>query len=439
MAAQQPQQHNINPNLEIPFYYEFLVEDTIPKEAKPAIMGLLDAKIKAARKFLDYLNSIDRNSEGGDTRNENYYQVQTDLSVPIVDGKTFAKLNKDYNHATFEVEDTKSFKKKGADESLKAVTTAETSKKRFHEATKILEGKAGQINYSNIGSIPYIKEDAVRYHFEKVCAWILDIYYDTPASKFEWDNFKKNVFLEDKGADFSKRIKGLYVPKLYDYQIETCQYISKTRPLFMSKLNNKDFDLLLSTSEDVIVAFNARQEYTLAKKTIAKNRSKDIEYNIDLGQAEKVSKSTQPYIETVYSKLADLENKFRVNNMSDFLPDNRAEHLFYRGAGGKVTTFLRGDALFHYGDTEDDIKAKKADKKLEKKPDKGYTKAPEQSLPNGDNRGQGRGPIDANDVRLGDRDTAAEQQNRQDVRTQKINKGGEDIEFDDSFEMPKVD
>ena len=98
------------------------------------------------------------------------------------------------------------------------------------------------------------------YHFNKICQWILDIFYDTPASKFEWDNFKKNVFLSDKGEDFSKRIAGLYIPKLYDYQIETTKYIDSCRPMFLKFTNNQDFDMLLSTSVEIIEAFDARVE-----------------------------------------------------------------------------------------------------------------------------------------------------------------------------------
>lgn len=417
---------------DIPFYYEFLVDGTVPKSQVTSVLDLLNKKLAAAKKFMDYLNSIDP-SNGHEIDFNQYEQVQTELSTPIVDGKIFSKLNHDFNHTTYEVEDTKAAKRKIGEETTKAASTAEVSKKKFQDAIRNLEAKAGQINYPNIGAIPYIKEDALRYHFEKVCAWILDIYYDTPASKFEWDNFKKNVFIADKGLDFQKRIKGLYVPKLYDYQIETCQYISNTRPMFKNKLNNNDFDTLLSTSEDVIAAFNARVEYTSAKKIMAVNRSKDVEYGIDLGQSEKVSKTTHPYIDTIYNKLITNELSFRAINLLDFTRNNKANYLFFKGKEGKVTTFLRGDALYHYGDEPEEVEKKKGgkgdkggDKKpVEKKPEP-VTKLPE-------NKPQSIAP---QDIRVQQTDAGTQPR----VSTMPIGKAGKDeTEFSDSFEMPNVD
>ncbi len=421
---------NIIPALDVPYYYEFLLDGTVPKEAKGSVMDLLDRKLIAAKRFLDYLNTIDP-SNGHEMFNEQYDMVQNELSAPIVDGRIFAKLNQDFNHTTYEVEDTRNMKKRIGEESNKAQTVAETSKRRFQDAMKSLEVKAGQINYSNIGAIPYIKEDALRYHFEKVCAWILDIYYDTPASKFEWDNFKKNVFIADKGADFQKRIKGLYVPKLYDYQIEICQYISSTRPLFKSKLNNNDLDVLLSTSEDVIVAFNARQEYTAAKKTIAFNRSKDIEYGIDLAQSEKVSKTTHPYIDNIYNKLIMNELTFRGNNLVDFNPHNRGQHLFFKGKEGKITTFMRGDALANYGEEPIEEDKKKPGKPGDKKP-------VDNKKPEGNKSPEMKPsqPLGPKDIRIAETEASAQPR----VQTSPIGRANKDeIEFDDSFEMGRID
>ena len=410
-------QASIIPDYDAPFYYEFLLDGTVPKEGKATVMTLYDRKIAAAKNFLKYLNSIDngQNDYQSDVRNPQYLQVQSELSQPIVDGKVFTKLNEDYNHTTYEVEDTRKAKKRITEESSSCTALSNTSKKNFNDAVKSLEAKSQQINYTNIGNISYIKEDALRFHFEKICAWILDIYYDTPASKYEWDNFKQQVFLSDKGADLQKRIKGLYVPKLYDYQIETCQYILKTKDLFKAKLGNNDLEVLLSTAADVIAAYNARQEYTNSKKTLAFNRSKDIEYTIDLGQSEKVSKTTHPFIDTIYDRLIRKEMDYRFNNLSDFVGDNRSEHFFFKGKEGRITSFMRGDSLSTYGKPQTDDPTKKPIGKAEKKSEVK--------------------PVDVKDIRLAE--TTAQQPIL--VTKQPVKIGNADIEFDDSFEMGKVE
>ena len=52
-------QASIIPDYDAPFYYEFLLDGTVPKEGKATVMTLYDRKIAAAKNFLKYLNSID--------------------------------------------------------------------------------------------------------------------------------------------------------------------------------------------------------------------------------------------------------------------------------------------------------------------------------------------------------------------------------------------
>lgn len=356
MAASSPE---IVPMHEIPQYYEFLLDGTVPKDSKEGVLRLYESKLAASKKFLEYLSSLDGTGSGEDVRTAEYKRVQTELSFPIVDGRLFSKLNQDYNHATFEVDDTKKNLARMTQESSTAASVTEVRKRNYFDALAKLEAKANRINFENIGKIPYIHDQALRFHFEKACAWILDIYYDTPASKFEWENFKENAFLADKGEDLKKRIKGLYVPKLYDYQMETCQYINQSRPMFMAGLHNQDFDTLLSTSEEIIDAFNARADYTAAKKTMTQNKSKELSTKLDLAQSEKVSKATMPYIEPIYSKMIVQEHMFRNINLCDFQIGNKNDYTFYKGSEGKVTTFIRGEAFSNYGQDKDDGKTKK--------------------------------------------------------------------------------
>ena len=364
--------HEVFVNADLPFFYDFMLTEEVPKDPKQKenFLKLIDRKIAAAKEFNNYLDTIEKkNAQVQPLKpNPQYAEVQRQLSKGIVEGKVFIKLNQDYNHTTFEIDDTKASKKRMEAEVDAATKNSEDAKNKFHEAIADLGKKASSIDTTTIGKI-IITDDAVQAHFTKVCHWILDIYYDTPASKFEWDNFKKQVFIADKGEDLKRRIQGLYIPKLYDYQKDTCNYILSTRPMFMKSINDRNFDTLLSTAEEVVKAFYARQEYTNSKKVISDNKTKIIEANLDIQQSEKVSASTKPYINSIYDKLITKEATIRSLNLSDFCPENINEHAFQRGSQQRIGTFLRGEALAKYGEIEDDDKGKK-DKKQEKKPEK---------------------------------------------------------------------
>ena len=367
----KPAAANILPDFEIPYYYEFLLDGTVSKENKPGVVAALDKRLKAAKEFLGYLETIESaNHSISPVKNEQYAAVQQQLSSPIVEGKVFLRLNQDYNHTKYEVEDTKNNKKRMEDDVSKATVKAEEDKKNFHEAMKGLEEKSSRLQVDTISKL-VVTDQSLLYHFDRANKWILDIYYDTPASKYAWDNFKKNIYTSDNGADLKSRIKGLYIPKLYDYQIESCQYINSTRPMFMKYLKDSNFDILLSTSEDIIKAYNARMDYTASKKVISQNKTKIIESNLDLQQSEKVSNSTGPYIKAIYDKLVEKELKIRLVNLSDFVGGNQNQHVFFKGTGGKVSNFLRAESLLSYGaDEEERKKEKKGDEKGKKKDDK---------------------------------------------------------------------
>lgn len=351
------------PNRDLPFYYDFLFENSIPEEQKPGVISAFDKKILAAKEFLNYLSQVERDNQGvSNIRSDELHEIQGHLSAPIVEGYNFLKLNQDYNHTTYEVNDIKDSKRKLEEGVSKSTTAAQEAKKLFHEAEANLEAKANKLDTSSLGKLS-IKEDAVFYHVEKVCKWILDVYYDLPSSRFDWNNFRKNVFAADKGQDFKNRIKGLFIPKLYDSQIEVCQYVLTTIPMFKQKINNPNFELILSTAQDIIDAYNARSQYTKAKKTISDNSLKIVETKLDLDQSSKVSKTTEPFIQKIYDKLISKENSLRSLNLVDFHQDNQAEYAFHKGSGGKVSSFLRGEVFAHYENDE-----KLAEKSKEKKP-----------------------------------------------------------------------
>lgn len=364
--------HEIFVNADVPFFYDFLLDEQVTKDPKQkeTLLRLIDRKIQAAREFSNYLDSLERRTERSLPvyTPAQYQEVQKQLTKSIVDGAIFTKLNQDFNHTTYEISDTKANKARMESEVAAATKASEESKSKFHEAVADLGKKANSLDVTSLTKIVLTTDEAVLIHFNKVCAWILDVYYDTPASKFEWENFKRQVFSADKGADFKRRIQGLYIPKLYDYQIEVCQYILSTRPVFKKIFGDPNFDIILSTAEDIIKAYNARQEYTKCKKTISENKTKIIEATLDIQQSEKVSASTKPYINSIYDKLLVKETAVRSLNLSDFSSENACEHLFYRGHQGKIGTFLRGEALARYGEIEEDDKKKSA--KTEKKPEK---------------------------------------------------------------------
>ena len=439
---------SINPNYELPFFYDHLLDGTVKKEEKSAILTGLDKKIAAAKEFLSYLNKLDSQNQGSNTvKNDRYTDVQQQLSTPIVDGKIFIKVNQDYNHATYEIQDTRAEKKRLEDEVMKATAKAEDDKKKFHEAVKEINSKVDKMDTTTIAKL-HIVDPPLLFHFERVCLWILDVFYDNPPSKYEWDNFRKNVFLADKGDDFKKRVKGLYIPKLYDSQIETCNYISSTRPMFKKHVNDPNLDILLSISEDIVKAYNCRFDYTTCKKTIQNSKLKIIETKLDLDQSDKVSKSSEPYVSNIYNKLIDKELQFRAINLSDFIQNNQSQHFFFKGSQGKVTPFLRGETLATWGEEKDDTKGKgkkddKAPKKDEKKEVKVEKKeeavkpiAPTQPQSVVQSQAQPQPP--AQPQKKADIPTTGQSPAGARVPTQPTGKGG-NIEFDDSFEMGEVD
>lgn len=435
-------QHEVNVSEDIHFFYEFMLNDTVPADQKGAMLSLLDKKIKAAKEFLSYLSSLERNNQSANRVDvpKEYQSVQRDLTTEIVTGKTFAKLNTDFNHTTFEVDDTKRDKKRMEEDINKCTTGAVESKRQFHEAVGELGKKASILDTSTIGKFD-IKDPALSVHFNKICQWILDIYYDTPASKFEWENFKKQVFTADRGEDFRRRIRGLYIPKLYDYQIETTQYVASTRPMFMQSLNDQNWDLILATAEDIIKAYNARQEYTRCKKVISENKTKIIQAHLDLEQSEKISNTTRPYIKSIYEKLIEKQSKIRDINLSDFCVDNQAQYHFHRGSGGRVATCLRGEALATYGEDDDDKKAdKKGQKKVEgagAKKEQPADKKPTDTQghsPLGDRMDKDRGHISPGDIKVGN--TA---HNSPDSRPMPTKVMDTNYEYDEDIMMDNVD
>ena len=269
--------HEVFVNADVPFFYDFMLTDEVPSDPKQKqnFISLIDRKISAAKDFLNYVDTLDRKNSQVQPLNipQQYKTVQKDISKSIVDGNYFIKLNQDYNHTTFEIDDTKSNKQRMEGELTTCARVSEEAKAKFHEAVAELGKKAGALDTSTLGKLTII-DPAILMHLNKVCYWILDVYYDTPASKYEWENFKKQIFVSDKGDDLRRRIQGLYIPKLYDYQIETCRYILSTRPMFMKELNDRNFDLILSTADDIIKAFTARLDYTNSKKVISENKLK---------------------------------------------------------------------------------------------------------------------------------------------------------------------
>lgn len=364
---------NIIPNQSLPFYYDYLfAHEKMPEDQRRTLLSELDKKIEAAKSFLSYLEQVERsNGNASKITDKNYEAIQEQLTAQVLDGDLFLHLNFDFNKAKYEVEDLKKEKSKTEEDVKRATTDAEDNKKRFHEAIKTLETKAQSLDTSLVAKLE-ITDPPLLAHFEKFCEWILDIFYDTPSSKFEWDNFRKNVFLADKGEDFKKRIKGLYIPKLYDYQIEVGDRITKMGPLFKTKLANPVIDIIVSLAEDIKKAFDARANYTKNKKIISDGKSSSLNLNVDIQRSDKVVKTSEPYIVSIYSRILEPEHHIRALNLSDFQTNNKAEHSYIKGRGGRIWSFLREDALAGFGKekTEESKKPGKSDKPAPKKEEK---------------------------------------------------------------------
>lgn len=362
----QPNEHDV------PFFYDFLLEGSVPEAEGPGVVRALEAKIQSARRFLEYLNQLHPEQKEVVQAPEGYSRIQHELTAPIVDGSLFLTLNAEFNHAAFERADTAAQKKKLEDELNQATKVAEDNKIKFKEAVKRLEDKTPKINGAEMALVDISKKGQdFLFHFDKVCRWALDIYYDTPPSKYDWENFREQALRVDSGADLRNRIRGLHIPKLFDYQIENCRYVLSCRQMFKVETASDGFDALISTAEDVAAAFEAREAYTKAKKTISENKIKIIQATIDLTQGETIAKTSGPLIHTIMDELVVRENTVRLVNLSDFNENNASQHSFHKDSSGqKINNFLREDALANYSSGKGDAKHSKKGPSKEEKPTK---------------------------------------------------------------------
>ena len=341
---------------DVPFFYDFLLDGNVSAHDAPGVLKTLETKIQSARRFLDYLNQLSPEQGKEAKIPEGYSKLQHELSTPIVDGALFLTLNAEFNHAAFEREDTAANQRRLQQELEQATKVAEEEKNKFKQAVKNLEEKAAKIDGADLAQIDISKKGQdFLFHFDKVCRWVLDIYYDTPPSKYDWENFREQAFTSDNGADLRNRVKGIHIPKLFDYQIETGKYVLSTRKLFQTEVGSKSWDVVISTVEDISAAFDAREKYTKAKKLISDNKIKIIQATIDLTQGETIAKTSGPLIHTIMDELVVRDNNIRLINLSDFQEKNQAQHSFHKDSSGKkINNFLREDALANYGATKGD-------------------------------------------------------------------------------------
>ena len=331
------------------FFYDFLLTGQVPADPleQEKVLRLLDIKIAAAKEFSAYLHTVEqKNAQVLPLQvNDQYQNIQKELSAEIVDGDLFMKLNQEFTNSN--TENLKIQIKEMEAELDKCDERADYSKTSFKVAVAQLGQKADRLNFVALANLK-VSDRALNEHLTKVWKWVLDIFYDIPGSKYQWENFREQVFLRDQGKDFKKRVSGLYFPKLYDYNAEACQYVLSTRPMFMKALQDSNLDLFLSLAEDIILGYKAREDYTNHKKTIAELKVKIGAANFEVKRSEKVINSSKPYITAIYHNLLQREYYVRNDNLSDFVRNNLAEHLFYKGGNGKIETFLRGQSLARY-------------------------------------------------------------------------------------------
>jgi len=53
---------------------------------------------------------------------------------------------------------------------------------------------------------PKNKEDPSFISFNKIWIWFLEIYYNTPLSKYYWPEFRDKVLKRDNGEDLKRRM-----------------------------------------------------------------------------------------------------------------------------------------------------------------------------------------------------------------------------------------
>jgi len=63
--------------------------------------------------------------------------------------------------------------------------------------------------------------------FHAIFSWCVEILYESPATSYEWENFKKQAFGKDYGVDFLMRLRGTNIPKYSNYQYQITKALEK--------------------------------------------------------------------------------------------------------------------------------------------------------------------------------------------------------------------
>lgn len=146
-------------------------------------------------------------------------------------------------------------------------------------------------------------------HFDKLWVWTLEVFYDTPSSKYSWENFSQQVFTLDNGIDFKKRVKGLNYQKMTKNTIAQTQRVIDLKNILSQKLSSSDLNNYISAIEHILEAALARNAYKNASATIKKS-TKDISqsriYSVVQKQLTLISKEALKISKEVNEKVSFL-------------------------------------------------------------------------------------------------------------------------------------
>lgn len=330
------------------FLYEFNYGDVVSKETEKVALKHYDQQIRAAENFLAYLDQLERQNDSVREIDypQSYEDVQVALSREVLDGTSMEVLIRSHNEAIYDAEKVARKKQQMEQSILVNKQDIEKEKKTFKDNYARMAEIASKLDPVQFATLK-ITDPSLSLHFRKVCLWILDLFYDSPESTFDWENFKKEVCLGDKGADWIARIKGVNISRCGESQIEQCKYITTTIPMFQKLVNNAALITVLQLAEPILKQIENKNLYT-------KKKHENTEYSnainhaiVDLERYKHARLTSDAHVTTLM-ELSGQEDILRTANLSDFSFGNKGEHLFYKGSKSRIHSFLRGGAIARF-------------------------------------------------------------------------------------------
>lgn len=161
----------------------------------------------------------------------------------------------------------------------------------YKTALDNLANKTKLIDVFNLASINPPAEGHSFFH--KLFSWCVEILYESPATLYDWENFRTECFINDYGVDFIMRLRGTQVAKFTTYQYTITKALQRYDTYLRTAVPNTDFHKLLDCILFIIEAYEARDKFVKAKEAhkvgCETHRGADLALKVDSNLKEKLS------------------------------------------------------------------------------------------------------------------------------------------------------